>query len=408
MNTPESPAQKNPGNSGSVSEVFTTFLKLGLSSFGGPIAHLGYFRSELVERRKWVGEVQFAHLLALCQFLPGPASSQLGFSLGLLRAGWAGALAAFIAFTFPSAVLLFAFAALLPHISGAIGDAMIHGLKLVALAVVSQGVIGMTRQLCPDATRLTIATLVAAVILIFGHAWMQIFVVMAGAVAGLVLCRGVRPLSAETLSLPYGARAGGVLLMFFALLLFGLPLVAHGRDGLLAIATVFYRSGALVFGGGHVVLPLLEEALVKPELISSGDFLAGYGAAQAVPGPMFTLAAYLGARMPGAMGGMLGATVALGMIFLPGFLLVAGVLPFWTTIAHRPNAARAVAGINAAVVGILGAALYNPVWTSAVRGPVDVAIALVGLVLLVAWRVSPLLVVSWCVAASAVSSLLPY
>ncbi len=407
MDTQEGTSQKDPGNAGSVSEVFGTFLKLGLSSFGGPIAHLGYFRRELVERRKWVGEAQFAHLLALCQFLPGPASSQLGFSLGLLRAGWAGALAAFAAFTLPSAVLLFAFAALLPHFSSALGIAMIHGLKLVALVVVSQGVLGMTRQLCPDAHRLTIATLAAAAILILGYAWMQILIVIVGAVAGLALCRNVQPVPSDKLQLPYGPKLGSTLLTLFALLLFGLSLAVHGHDGLPVVATVFYRAGALVFGGGHVVLPLLEESLVRPGLISSGDFLAGYGAAQAVPGPMFTLAAYLGARMTGTHAGMIGASVALGMIFLPGFLLVAGALPLWTTIAHRPLAARAVAGINAAVVGILGAALYNPVWTSAVRGPLDVAIALVGLTLLVAWRLSPLVVVSWCVAASAASSLVP-
>lgn len=405
MNTPEQIVKKDSDNTGSVSEVFTTFLKLGLSSFGGPIAHLGYFRQELVERRKWVGEVQFAQLLALCQFLPGPASSQLGFSLGLLRAGWGGALAAFFAFTLPSAFLLFAFAALLPHISGATGHAMIHGLKLVALAVVSQGVLGMTRKLCPDARRMTIATLAAAVILISGHAWMQILVVIVGGVAGLTLCRNVQAVPGDSLELRYGSKLGWTLLMLFALLLFGLPLIAHGFDGLWVIAEVFYRAGALVFGGGHVVLPLLEETLVKPGLISSGDFLAGYGAAQAVPGPMFSLSAYLGAQMPGTTGGVLGASVALGMIFLPGFLLVAGALPLWTTIAHRPIAARAVAGINAAVVGILGAALYDPIWTSAVRGPLDVAIALVGFALLVAWRISPLVVVTWCVAASAASTL---
>lgn len=396
---------KASDSAGSVIEVFTAFLKLGLSSFGGPIAHLGYFRRELVERRKWVGESQFAHFLALCQFLPGPASSQLGFSLGLLRAGWVGALAAFVAFTLPSAFLLFGFAALMPHISGATGNAAIHGLKLVALAVVSQGVLGMTRQLCPDAPRLTIATLVAGVILVSGHAWMQILVVIAGAIAGLAICRNVQPVPGDRLQLRYGTKLGWALLILFALLLFGLPLVAHGRDGLMAVAKVFYRAGALVFGGGHVVLPLLEESLVRPGWISLGDFLAGYGAAQAVPGPMFTLAAYLGARMPGTAGGMIGALVALGMIFLPGFLLVAGVLPFWTTLANRPIAARAVAGINASVVGILGAALYDPVWTSAVRGPMDVVIALVGLSLLLAWRISPLIVVIWCIVASVAGSL---
>ena len=297
-------------------------------------------------------------------------------------------------------MLLFAFAALLPQFSGAAGTAAIHGLKLVALSVVAQGVLGMTRQLCPDAPRGTIATLAAGVILLSGQAWVQIVVVALGAAAGLVFCRGVQPVPGGGLHVRYGPMLGWTLLAVFALLLVGLPLVAYGRGGLVAVTEAFYRAGALVFGGGHVVLPLLEETVVKPGWISADEFLAGYGAAQAVPGPMFTLAAYLGARLPGNKGGVVGASVALGAIFLPGFLLVAGVLPLWRTIAGRPIAARAIAGVNAAVVGLLGAALYDPVWTSAVRGPRDLAIALIGFTLLVAWRVSALLVVFWCVAAS--------
>lgn len=392
---------------GSVREVFAAFLKLGLTSFGGPIAHLGYFRREFVERRAWMGESQFAQLLALCQFLPGPASSQLGFGIGLLRAGWAGALAAFIAFTLPSALLLFALAAWLPSLSGPVGDAAIHGLKLVALAVVAQGVLGMARQLCPDAPRRLVAVAVAVLVLVFGQAWVQLLAVALGGVAGLVLCRGVQPVPGGGLHLRHGPVLGGALLVVFVLLLVGLPLAtaADGRGGLLAVADAFYRAGALVFGGGHVVLPLLEEAVVGPGWISPDEFLAGYGAAQAVPGPMFTLAAYLGARLPGCEGGLVGASVALGAIFLPGFLLVAGVLPLWRAIAGRATAARAIAGVNAAVVGLLGAALYDPVWTSAVRGPVDMAIALVGVALLVGMRVSPLLVVIWCVAASVAGAL---
>jgi chromate transporter len=392
--------------SGSVSEVFGAFLKLGLTSFGGPIAHLGYLRREFVERRQWVGDTQFGQLLALCQFLPGPASSKLGVTLGLLRAGWTGALAAFVAFTLPSALLLFGFAAVLPQISGPVGDAAIHGLKLVALSVVAQGVLGMTRQLCPDAARATIATLGAFVILLFGQAWVQLVVVVLGGAAGLAFCRGVQPVPGGGLHLSYGHRLGWTLLVVFALLLAGLPLAAQGAGGLLAVTEAFYRAGALVFGGGHVVLPLLEETVVKPGWISPDEFLAGYGAAQAVPGPMFTLAAYLGARLPGAEGGIVGASVALVAIFLPGFLLVAGVLPLWRAIAGQPIAARAIAGVNAAVVGLLAAALYDPVWTSAVRGPLDLAIALVGFTLLVAWRASALVVVLWCVAASLASLLL--
>lgn len=385
---------------GSVAEVFATFLKLGLTSFGGPIAHLGYYRRELVEKRRWVDDDQYAQLLALCQFLPGPASSQMGFSLGLLRAGWGGAIAAFLAFTLPSAALLVAFAALLPRIAGGPGEAALHGLKLVAVAVVAQGVLGMARQLCPDAARASIAAVAAALILVSGQAWMQVGVVVLGAVAGLAWCRGVQPIAGGAVHPPYGAGLGWTLLALFVLLLLGLPLAAQGREGLVPVIEAFYRAGALVFGGGHVVLPLLRETVVAPGWISADDFLAGYGAAQAVPGPMFSLAAYLGARLPGSEGGLVGASIALAAIFLPGFLLVAGLLPLWRAIASRPLAARAVAGVNAAVVGLLGAALYDPVWTSAVRGGIDVAIAVVAFALLVAWRASALLVVLWCVVAS--------
>ena len=385
---------------GSAGEVFVTFLKLGLTSFGGPIAHLAYFRHEVVARRKWLDDNHFSQLLALCQFLPGPASSKLGFSLGLLRAGWPGALAAFLAFTLPSAFLLFAFASLLPQMSGPVGQAALHGLKLVALAVVAQGVLGMTRQLCPDPQRATIATIAAAIILASGLAWTQLLVIALGAVAGLAFCRGVQPVAGVRFKLRYGAALAAMLLVVFAALLFGLPLLAKARDGLITVADAFYRAGALVFGGGHVVLPLLKEFVVKPGWISPDDFLAGYGAAQAVPGPMFTLAAYLGARLPGSMGGITGASVALCAIFLPGFLLIAGILPLWSAIAGRQFAARAIAGVNAAVVGLLAAALYDPVWISAVQRPTDLAIALIGFTLLVVWRVSALLVVLWSVVAA--------
>ncbi len=384
---------------GTVREVFMTFLKLGLTSFGGPIAHLGYFRHELVERRKWTGDNQFAQLLALCQFLPGPASSQLGFSMGLLRAGWGGALAAFIAFTLPSAIMLFGFAVLLPQITGTIGNAAIHGLKLVALAVVAHGLLGMTKQLCPDPPRMTIAAVAAMVILLSGQAWIQILVVVLGAVAGLALCRDVQPVPGGGLNLKYGSRLGYTLLILFILLLIGLPLAARGGNHLFAVTEAFYRAGSLVFGGGHVVLPLLEETVVKPGWISPDDFLAGYGAAQAVPGPMFTFAAYLGARLPD-VGIITGASVTLIAIFLPGFLLLSGILPLWSAIAGHPTAARAIAGVNAAVVGLLGAALYNPVWVSVVHGPMDLAIAVAGFTLLAAWRVSAIFVVLWCVLAS--------
>ncbi len=390
---------------GSALEVFITFLRLGLTSFGGPIAHLGYFHRELIERRKWINESEYAQLLALCQFIPGPASSQLGFVLGLLRGGWVGAIAAFVAFTLPSALLLFAFAALLPQISGTVGNAAIHGLKLVALAVVAHGVLGMSRQLCPDPPRATIATIAAVLILISGHAWVQLLVVVLGGIAGLAVCRNVQPIADSGLQIRFGSTLGWSLLAVFALLLIGLPIVAQEGSSLLQIFEAFYRAGALVFGGGHVVLPLLEESVVNPGWVSQDEFLAGYGAAQAVPGPMFTLAAYLGTRLPGSDGGVLGASVALTAIFLPGFLLVTGVLPLWRSIMSRPTAAHAIAGVNAAVVGLLGAALYNPVWTSAVQGSIDIAIALVGFTLLAVWRVSAILVVFWCIAASIASAI---
>jgi len=391
---------------GSALEVFIAFLKLGLTSFGGPIAHLGYFHRELIERRKWVDESAYAQLVALCQFIPGPASSQLGFALGLLRGGWAGAIAAFLAFTLPSALLLFAFAAFLPYLSGTVGNAAIHGLKLVALAVVAYGVLGMTRQLCPDPPRATIATIAVALILVSGQSWMQLLVVVLGGIAGLSVCRNAQPVAGDGLQLRYGPALGWTLIAAFGLLLVGLPFLVEGGGSRLAVFEAFYRAGALVFGGGHVVLPLLEESVVSPGWVSQDEFLAGYGAAQAVPGPMFTLAAYLGARLPGSEGGILGATVSLGAIFLPGFLLVAGVLPLWRAIAGRPIAARVIAGVNAAVVGILGAALYDPVWTSAVQGPLDMAVALVGFTLLAAWRVSAIMVVFWCVTASIASAVL--
>lgn len=381
---------------GSALEVLATFAKLGLTSFGGPIAHIGYYRQELVEKRRWVSETELAELLALCQFLPGPASSQLGFCLGLTRAGLPGGLAAFAAFTLPSAALLFAFAALLPQLSSALGRGALHGLALVAVAVVAHGLIGMARQLCPDVPRASIAIASALVLLLAGAAWVQLVVIAAGALLGMFVCRGGALPGPSALRLRYGPKLGLALLAAFALGLVGLPIAARGFGGLWAVADAFYRAGGLVFGGGHVVLPLLEEAVVRPGWVSASEFVAGYGAAQAIPGPMFSFAAYLGSRIAGAGG----ALVALCTIFLPGLLLAAAVLPLWRSVASRPGAVRAVAGVNAAVVGLLGAALYDPVCTKAMRGPFDVAVSLVGLALLLRWRASPLWVVLACVCAS--------
>jgi len=381
-------------------EVLTAFLKLGLTSFGGPIAHLGYFRNEFVQKRQWVSDGQFAQLLAICQFLPGPASSQLGFCLGLLRGGWAGALAAFAAFTLPSALLLFWFAQIAPQLSGPIGSAVIHGLKLVALVVVAHGLLGMARKLCTDTGRRVIAVLAAVLIVVVGGVWLQIAIILMGAFLGLILLDDVNDIPESALPVDYGRKTGWSLLVIFVLLLVCLPLFAHGSITLLAVFEAFYRAGALVFGGGHVVLPFLEYALVDPGWLAKDDFMAGYGAAQAVPGPMFSLSAYLGSHLPGNSGGILGAGVALMGIFLPGFLLVSSILPLWHTLASHPAAGRLIAGINASVVGILAAALYDPIWVSAVHAGSDIVIALIGLVLLSVWRMSALVVVFWCIFAS--------
>ncbi|MDY7219077.1 chromate efflux transporter [Denitrificimonas sp. JX-1] len=380
-----------------VFEVFLTFLKLGLTSFGGPTAHIGYFRQEFIVRRNWLSESQFAQLLALCQFLPGPASSQLGLGLGLLRSGWAGALAAFIGFTLPSAALLFVFSTLLPLLSSGVGEAALQGLKLVALPVVLQGVLGMHRQLCPDMPRFIIAVLVMVLLLLTEQFWLQPLAIVLGGVAGLILCRNIQPLHDADLVVSYGPKLGWGLLIGFAVLLLGLPVLSYGNEGLLAVMETFYRVGALVFGGGHVVLPLLQDAVVAPGWVLAEDFLAGYGAAQAVPGPMFTLAAFLGERLPAGQGGLLGAGVALGAIFLPGFLLLVGVLPLWQVIARHKNIVQVIAGVNAAVVGLLAAALYDPIWISTVHHWTDLIIAGVGLAMLRYWHVSVLLVVLWCV-----------
>ena len=370
-----------PAASGSPGEVFAAFLRLGVTSFGGPIAHLGYFRAEFVARRGWLDDRAFSDLVALCQFLPGPASSQTGFALGLLRAGYAGALAAWVGFTLPSAVLLVLFAYGAGHIEASpLGQGLLHGLKLVAVAVVAQAVWGMARTLCPDRPRAAIGTLAAVLLLLVPGPAAQIGAIAAGGVAGLFIGgKGADP--GQPIALGVGRGVGvACLALYAALLVLPLP----------PLAGAIYRAGALVFGGGHVVLPLLRDAVVTPGYVAQGAFLAGYGAAQAVPGPLFTFAAYLGA----VAGGLPGAVVALVAIFLPGMLVLLGTLPFWAVLRGHPRAQAAMRGINAAVVGLLGAALYAPVWTSAVARPADVAVALAGFVLLTVWRVPPLAVVA--------------
>lgn len=396
---------KRNAKKGRSTEVFTTFLKLGCTSFGGPIAHIGYFHKELVERRKWVTETQFSQLLAICQFLPGPASSQLGFSLGLIRAGWLGALVAFLGFTLPSVFLLLGFASVLPLLSSAVGLAAVHGLKIVAFAVVADAVLGMAKNLCPDVPRATIAVIAAAVLLLVSSAWAQLLIVAAGAVAGMSLCRCEQTARESQLQINYGIKLGAMLLVLFFTLLIALPLFSSTDAGLLSLAEAFYRAGALVFGGGHVVLPLLEDSVVASGWVTSETFLAGYGASQAIPGPMFTFSAYLGAVIPIEQSIWLGATTALLFMFLPGFLLVAGALPFWHAISHNMMANNAIAGVNAAVVGLLGAALYDPIFISAIQGAADMAIGIIAFALLSVWRLSAVVAVVWCVVASMLYSL---
>ncbi|MCQ1854352.1 chromate efflux transporter [Neorhizobium galegae] len=379
---------------GTAGEVFLVFLKLGLTSFGGPIAHLGYFRNELVIRRKWIDESGYADLVALCQFLPGPASSQAGFALGLLRGGPLGALAAWAAFTLPSALLLVIFAMSATAFSGPIGEGLLHGLKIVAVAVVAQAVWGMARSLTPDRERVSIALAAVLTVVFLSSAIGQIAAIALGAVAGLLLCRNGQSSSAGNLSFRVPRWVGVLSLIAFFTLLALLPFVASatGSQGLL-LFDAFFRSGALVFGGGHVVLPLLQAEVVNSGWVSADAFLAGYGATQAMPGPLFTFAAYLGAVMGPAPNGAVGAVIALIAVFLPGFLLVIGALPFWDDFRRRPRAQAAMRGANAAVVGILGAALYSPVWTSAILRPHDFALALTGFVLLTVWKAPPWTVV---------------
>ena len=373
-------------------EVLLVFLKLGVTSFGGPIAHIGYFREEIVVRRRWVDEATYTDLVALCQFLPGPASSQVGFSLGLIRAGYWGGLAAWTGFTLPSAVLLTAFAYGAEELGGPIGQGVIHGLKLVAVAIVAQAVWGMARSFCPDRQRASIACIAALLILLGNSPAAQIGTILLGAIAGAWLCRAPLPATLGTFRTAVSRRVGTAALTIFCLLLIALPALARVSQGV-ALFDAFYRSGALVFGGGHVVLPLLSKAFVTPGWVSEDAFLAGYGAAQAVPGPLFTFAAYLGAVVTPGPQGIGGAALGLIGIFLPGILVLLGALPFWDAFRQRAGAQAIMLGVNAAVVGLLGAALYSPLWTSSVKSAGDFAIALLGFVLLTAGRTPPWVIV---------------
>jgi chromate transporter len=375
-------------------EVLRAFLKLGLISFGGPIAHIGYFRDEFVIRRRWLDDATYTDLVALCQFLPGPASSQVGFSIGLMRAGYLGGLAAWTGFTLPSAIALVFFAYGAHALMGSVGTGLLHGLKLVAVAIVAQAVLGMARTLCPDRQRSSIAALATILILYSSSSIAQIGTIVLGGVAGLLVCRSSAPVSAAPMTIRVSRPVGIASLAAFMILLVSLPLLrGFGSPQGLALFDAFYRSGALVFGGGHVVLPLLRDAFVAPGWVSDNTFLAGYGAAQAVPGPLFTFAAYLGAVVEPSPHGIVGAAIGLVGIFLPGILILMGTLPFWETLRVRAGAQAAMRGINAAVVGLLGAALYSPVWTSSVNTRGDFGVALIGFVLLTVWHARPLLVV---------------
>ena len=375
-------------------EVLVAFLKLGLTSFGGPVAHLGYFRTEFVERRKWLDEKSYSDLVALCQFLPGPASSQVGMALGQQRAGWLGSLMAWIGFTMPSALALILFAYGIAQYSDLAASGAVYGLKVVAVAVVAQAVWGMAKSLCPDRTRAALA-IFAALLTLMLPSWLgQVGAILACGLIGWWMVKLAHEEPVPHIGYGVTRTAGLAALVLFFALLFGLPLVvAATGSSLWALIEGFYRSGSLVFGGGHVVLPLLQAAVVPPGAVGNSEFLAGYGAAQAVPGPLFTFAAYLGAVMQGPLSGWQGGLLFLLAIFLPAWLLVIGALPFWDALRQRDAIRSTMAGVNAGVVGILLSALYDPVWTSAIHGRADFGLALAAFGLLVYARISPVLVV---------------
>jgi chromate transporter len=379
---------------GSAWEVLLVFLRLGLTSFGGPIAHLGYFREEFVAQRKWLDEKTYADLVALSQFLPGPASSKVGMAIGMMRAGYPGVFAAWAGFTLPSAIALVLFAYGVATFGEVMGSGWLHGLKVVAVAVVAQAVLGMMRSLAPDRGRATMAVIAAALVLAFPTALGQIGAILLGGVAGYVWLRAPAPTDHVAFPPVVSRTAGATALVLFFAILFGLPLlVAAFPYQSLKLFEAFYRAGSLVFGGGHVVLPLLQASVVPPGWVSNDAFLAGYGAAQAVPGPLFTFSAYLGAIMGPEPNGWIGATLCLIAMFLPAFLLTIGPLPFWDDLRRRPWAQSALRGVNAAVVGLLLAALYHPVWTAGILGPADFALGAAAFLLLFMWQLPPWLVV---------------
>ncbi len=383
-------------------EVFSAFLKLGLTSFGGPVAHLGYFHQEFVVRRKWLDNDAYADLVALCQFLPGPSSSQVGIALGLSRAGLGGALAAWVAFSLPSALLLMAFAAGLDSFGGVLGAAGLHGLKVAAVAVVALAIFTMARALPPDRLRGLLVGGATVVALALPSAAGQIGAILLGAVAGMVWCRDETSQGPAHLPVSVSRRVAVVALVVFFALLLALPMLAAALSShALTLFATFYRVGSLVFGGGHVVLPLLQAEVVAPGWVGNDVFLAGYGAAQAIPGPLFSFAAYLGMVMSPPPNGWAGAMLCLVAIYLPSLLLVIGVLPFWDGLRRSVWTQAALRGVTAAVVGLLIAAFYQSMWAVAIRGSADFALALAGVLLLFLGRTPPWLVVGLCAAAGA-------
>ena len=389
-------------------EIFLVAGRLGLTSFGGPIAHIGYFREEYVVRRKWLDEGTFAELIALCQFLPGPASSQLGMAVGIKRGGLLGGFAAWLGFTLPSALALILFAYGVQELGAQESADWLHGLKIVAVAVVALALWGMGRTLTPDRTRITIAVVAAAALLLSGGIAAQLLVIAGGAVLGLIVLKPPEPRADGDAVSSGGTRSAMVLLIAFLVLLTALPLASRLTESLAVdVVDSFYRTGSLVFGGGHVVLPLIEAEVVPPGWVTSDEFLAGYGAAQAVPGPLFTFSAYLGASVDGLTPAWGGGLLALTAIFAPSFLLVPGVLPFWERLRGVARVRQALMGVNAAVVGLLLAALYDPLWTSAIETPADFAVAAAAFALLAFWKAPPwLVVVVTAVAGAAVAQLL--
>jgi chromate transporter len=391
---------------GSSAEVFAAFLRLGLTSFGGPVAHLGYFHEDFVLRRKWLDEKTYVDLVALAQFLPGPASSKVGIAIGLSRAGYLGALAAWAAFTAPSAIALILFGYGVTSLGNALGSGWLHGLKVAAVAVVANAVLTMMRALAPDRERATLAVAAAALVLAMPSSFGQIIAIVLGGIVGFVLLRGAPVEDHPSLPHPVSRTVAIAAIVAFFTILIGLPLAtATVPNHALELFDVFYRAGSLVFGGGHVVLPLLQAAVVPPGWVSNNAFLAGYGATQAVPGPLFTFAAYLGTVMGLPPNGWQGALVCLVAIFLPAFLLVIGPLPFWDALRRQPWAQAALRGVNAAVVGLLLAALYNPVWTSGIGNASDFALAAAAFLLLFMWQTPPWLVVAVCALGGAVLAL---